>query len=63
MKKFLVRILDRQTKKTLTEYEIEALDWYYARHIGIDNYRKEHPEAKDYVADSLEIGGNDNDYQ
>ena len=53
--KHLVIIIDRDTRKTLAEYEIEAADFYYARHIGCDKFRKEHPDAKNFAADSIEL--------
>jgi hypothetical protein len=56
-KKFLCLVILRQTSKQLAEYEVMAIDWYYARHKAADKYREEHPEQAndDWYVDSLEL--------
>ena len=44
--------------KILAWYEIEAIDWYYARHQAADRFRKDHSEIEstvDWVVDSIEV--------
>ncbi len=56
IKKFLCLIIDRTTNQTLKEYpEIEARDWYYARHIAADLYIKETGIRDGWYVDSLEL--------
>jgi hypothetical protein len=56
--KHLVVIYDIVTDKTLKEYEVEAEDWYFARHIGQKRFQDECPEMvrkHDWKVDSMEI--------
>lgn len=56
-KKFLCLVLLRETKEQLAEYEISAIDWYFARQQAANKYRQEHPEQSsvDWCVDSLEL--------
>lgn len=40
LSKYLCLIVDRNTKKVYAEYEIEASDWYFARSIAYEQYKK-----------------------
>ena len=57
MPKFYCIVIDRETKKELAEYTVEAEDWYYARHIAADKFKEDSPEASigSYYVDSLDI--------
>ena len=59
MKKFLCIIITRDTRETIAEYnDIEAEDWYYARHKAAALYRKDNPDKSDdknWAVDSLEL--------
>ena len=55
-------IIDRATKKELAEIgNIYASDWYYARHIAADNFRKDdkykeiRKEYTDWCVDSFQV--------
>lgn len=41
--KYLCIIVDRETKKEITSYEIDAKDWYYARHQARLQYSFQNP--------------------
>lgn len=52
-KHFCLVILRRHTEIVLAEYEVEAADWYYARHQAANLFRKEYPDEKrDWCVDS-----------
>ena len=56
--KFLCSIQDRKTGEVFAYYEIEAADWYYARHQAADKFSAEHLDlslTKNWYADSVEI--------
>lgn len=40
MRKFLCLAIDRKTQKTLFETEVEASDWYYARHLAAAEFER-----------------------
>lgn len=59
-KRFYCIIIDRSTAKELAEYEVDALDWYYARHKAAQKYRDENRNKPGYdsdgwYVDSLEL--------
>jgi hypothetical protein len=56
-KKFLCLILLRRTGEQLAEYEIVAIDWYFARQQAANKYREENPDkaSSDWCVDSLEL--------
>jgi len=56
-KKFLCLILLRRTGEQLAEYEIVAIDWYFARQQAANRYREEYPDSVsiDWYVDSLEL--------
>jgi hypothetical protein len=59
--KFLCVVHERISKATLAEYEIEAADWYYARHMAAAKYRADVSAKKteeDWCVDSLELEEN-----
>lgn len=56
-KKFFCQVYDGKTKEVLAEYSgVEAIDWYYARHIVAQRFEREKPWMKhsDWYVDSCE---------
>lgn len=57
-------VIDRITRKELASYEVEAADWYYARHIARQKFETEIQfipsmrnlvKDKDWCVDSCEL--------
>jgi hypothetical protein len=44
--KFLCVVIDRETKKTLAEYEVESSETSFAQHCAADLFEKFHPEVQ-----------------
>lgn len=56
-KRFLCIVILRRTGEQLAEYEILAIDWYFARQQAANKYREEYPDrvSIDWYVDSLEL--------
>ena len=60
MQKHLCIIIDRATREGLAEYEVEAADWYYARHLAAELFKRNFPDVKnDWCVDSLILSDNE----
>ncbi len=55
--KFMCVVIDRETKKTLADYEVESSETYYARHCAADLFEKFHPNVprNSWYVDSIEV--------
>lgn len=57
MKKFYCEVIRRDTRETIKSYpDIEATDWYYARHKVAQMFREAFPSPyPPWFVDSIEI--------
>ena len=54
--RFLCLIIDRDSKQTLKEYEVNAVDSYYARHQAANQYVEDVGPSYNWYVDSLDLG-------